>query len=155
MDPSTYVNMQFAPEKSGTEVASQSVNSGAPLYFAPSSVCHPLPIVSVSMAVCLPEDTAEHTPSSTAHIGNLSDRPSYIGGRNVVLSDVRDLLCGPKDIPSQDLDRARHDQIVAASSRDTQYYYCMLDDILCRKEQDKRIREAEARVNQSPYDHHV
>lgn len=62
---------------------------------------------------------------------------AFVGYRSITPSDIQDLLCGPTE----------NDGLQAASQQATQYFYGMVKNIFCCKEQNERIDEAEGRVN--------
>jgi len=70
---------------------------------------------------------------------------AYVAGRDVRPSDTEDLLCGPQDTPAVDEDQALHVTMVAAAETAAHAFHQMVREILYRKEQDEREREAEGR----------
>lgn len=108
-------------------------------------------IMWASDAGCLyfppPQDMAEPTFFSCPHWPQhrLAIK-FFLGGRVVQPSDVMDLVREPTDVLTHEKDSVLHCQIMETASRDRRVCVQMVDDILWRKEEDERVREAETRA---------
>jgi len=94
-----------------------------------------------------PQDTAEHTLLDCANWDNhRSPVKAFLGGREILPSDIEDLLCGPSHVPWPGEFPNEHKRIMEAATRARNAFYLMVDGILGTKDDDERAREAEARA---------
>ncbi|VVC30689.1 Hypothetical protein CINCED_3A019124 [Cinara cedri] len=58
------------------------------------------------------------------------------------MSKICPKTAGSVDLPPRDLEQSRYEQFVGVTASGAQIFYTVVEDILCRKEQDERIRKA-------------